>query len=104
MISLLSQGAKKVSFTARHPCVIAHKSFRLAPKPFLITRIDYNPSSSKNSTCPSGKLRIRKPWAIGRDFLYTLTLYNYPTPFSIENGHVSQWHINFETFNYSPEQ
>ena len=24
--------------------VLAHKSFQLAPKPFLISRIDYNPS------------------------------------------------------------
>ena len=39
--------------------VLAHKSFRLAPKPFLITRIDYSPSSSKNSTCPLGKLRTK---------------------------------------------
>ena len=41
----------------------AHKSFQLAPKPFLISRIDYNPSviwiSPKNSTCPSGKLRTK---------------------------------------------
>ena len=43
--------------------VLAHKSFQLAPKPFLISRIDYNPSviwiSQKNSTCPSGKLRTK---------------------------------------------
>ena len=43
--------------------VLAHKSFQLAPKPFLISRIDYNPSviwiSPKNSTCPSGKLRTK---------------------------------------------
>ena len=36
---------------------------KLAPKPFLITRIDYNPSviwiSPKNSTCLSGKLRTK---------------------------------------------
>ena len=41
--------------------VLAHESFQLAPKLFLISRIDYNPSiiwiSPKNSTCPSGKLR-----------------------------------------------
>ena len=40
--------------------VLAHKS---APKPFLISRIDYNPSviwfSPKHSTCPSGKLRTK---------------------------------------------
>ena len=40
---------------------LAHKSFQLAPKPFLISRIDYNPSviwiSPKHSTCLSGKLR-----------------------------------------------
>ena len=40
--------------------VLAHKSFQLAPKPFLIGRIDYNPSviwiSPKSSTCLSGKL------------------------------------------------
>ena len=43
--------------------VLAHKSFQLAPKPFLISRIDKNPSviwiSPKNSTCPSGKLRTK---------------------------------------------
>ena len=43
--------------------VLAHKSFQLAPKPFLIGRIDNNPSviwiSPKNSTCPSGKLRTK---------------------------------------------
>ena len=65
----LLQGAKKVSFTACHSgklqlaCTIAHKSFQLAPKPFLIGRIDNNPSviwiSPKNSTCPSGKLRTK---------------------------------------------
>ena len=42
---------------------LAHKSFQLAPKPFLISRIDYNPSviwiSQKNGTCPSGKLRTK---------------------------------------------
>ena len=38
-----SQGAKKVSFTVCH-LGIAHKSFQLAPKPLLISRIDYNPS------------------------------------------------------------
>ena len=36
------------------------KSFQLAPKPFFISRIDYNPSlswiSPKNCTFPSGKL------------------------------------------------
>ena len=33
--------------TIRASCsqhVLAHKSFQLAPKPFLISRIDYNPS------------------------------------------------------------
>ena len=34
-----------------------------SPKPFLISRIDYNPSviwiSLKNSACPSGKLRTK---------------------------------------------
>ena len=43
--------------------VLAHKSFQLVPKPFLISRIDYNPSviwiSPKNSTCLSGKLRTK---------------------------------------------
>ena len=43
--------------------ILAHKSFQLTPKPFLISRIDYNPSviwiSPKNSTCPSGKLRTK---------------------------------------------
>ena len=43
--------------------VLAHKSFQLAPKPFLISRIDYNPSViwifPKNSTCLSGKLRTK---------------------------------------------
>ena len=43
--------------------VLAHKSFQLAPKPFLINRIDYHPSviwiSPKNCTCPSGKLRTK---------------------------------------------
>ena len=40
-----------------------HKSFQLAPKPFLISRIDYSPSViwifPKNSTYPSGKLRTK---------------------------------------------
>ena len=40
---------------------LAHTSFQLAPKPCLISRIDYNPSvisiSPNNSTCPSGNLR-----------------------------------------------
>ena len=45
--------------------VLAHKSFQLTPKPFLISRIDYNPSviwisPQKKSTCPSGKLRTKK--------------------------------------------
>ena len=43
--------------------VLAHKWFQLAQKPFLISRIDYNPSviwiSPQNSTCPSGKLRTK---------------------------------------------
>ena len=43
--------------------VLAHKSFQLAPKPFLISRTDYNPPviwiSPKNSTCPLGKLRTK---------------------------------------------
>ena len=43
--------------------LLAHKSFQLAPKLFLISRIDYNPSviwiSQKNSTCPLGKLRTK---------------------------------------------
>ena len=42
--------------------VLAHKSFQLAPKLFLI-RIDYNPSVTgicpKNSTRQSGKLRTK---------------------------------------------
>ena len=42
------QGAKKVSFTVCHSGklehVLAHKSFQLTPKPFLICRIDYHPS------------------------------------------------------------
>ena len=43
--------------------VLANKSFQLAPKPFLISRIDYHPTviwiSQKHSTCPSGKLRTK---------------------------------------------
>ena len=43
--------------------VLAHKSFQLAPKLFLISRIDYNSSvigiCSKNSTCLSNKLRTK---------------------------------------------
>ena len=43
--------------------MLAHKSFQQALNPFLISRIDYNPSviwiSSKNSTCPLGKLRTK---------------------------------------------
>ena len=43
--------------------VLAHKSFQLAPKLFLISRIDYNPSVTgicpKNSTCLSSKLRTK---------------------------------------------
>ena len=43
--------------------VIALKSFQLAPKPFLMSRIDCNPSviwiCPKNSTCPSRKLRTK---------------------------------------------
>ena len=43
--------------------VLAHKSFQLALKPFLISRIDYYPSviwiAQKNSTCPLGKLRTK---------------------------------------------
>ena len=43
--------------------VLAHKSFHLVPKPFLISRINYNPSViwtfPKNSTCPLGKLRTK---------------------------------------------
>ena len=35
------QGAKKFSFTAGQ--AVASMSFQLAPKPFLISRIDYNP-------------------------------------------------------------
>ena len=42
---------------------VAHKSFQLAPKSLLISRIYYSPSviwiSQKNSTCPSGKLRTK---------------------------------------------
>ena len=42
--------------------VLAHKSFQLAPKPFLISSIDYNPCviwiPPKNSTC-QGKLRTK---------------------------------------------
>ena len=43
--------------------VLAHKSFQLARKPSLISRIEYNPSviwiSPQSSTCPSGKLRTK---------------------------------------------
>jgi len=50
--------------------VLAHKSFQLAPKPFLIGRIDNNPSviwiSPKNSTCPSGKLRTKNTSPIAK--------------------------------------
>ena len=43
---------------------VAHKSFQLAPKPLLISRIDYSPSviwisQKKNSSCLSGKLRTK---------------------------------------------
>ena len=64
---------------------LAHKSFQLAPKLFLISRIDYNPSvisiSPKNSTCPIGQVKnknhqpdskIHYPRAIGHNFLCTL--------------------------------
>ena len=84
------QGAKKVSFTACHlgklqlactrPQVIS-----TSPKPFLISRIDYNPSvigiSPQKSTCPWGKLKeknhqpnskIHQRRAIGHCFLCTL--------------------------------
>ena len=41
--------------------LLAHESFQLAPKPFLISRIDYNTSviwiSQKKFTCSSGKLK-----------------------------------------------
>ena len=50
--------------------VLAHKSFQLAPKPFLISRIDYNPCviwiSQTNSTCPSGKLRAKVTSSIAK--------------------------------------
>ena len=53
----------KESQLACHSHVLANKSFQLAPKPFLISRIDYHPSviwiSQKHSTCPSGKLRTK---------------------------------------------
>ena len=64
--SVKIQGAKKVSFTACHSgkrqlACTSPQVIQLAPKPFLISRIDYNPSviwiSQKNFTCPSGKLR-----------------------------------------------
>ena len=53
-----------------HVHVLANKSFQLAPKPFLISRIDCNPSviwiSPKNSTCPSGKLSTKITSAIAK--------------------------------------
>ena len=67
-VSILTQGARKsvlqpvigASFSYH---VLALKSFQLAPKPFLISRIDYNPSviwiSPQNSTFPSCKLKTK---------------------------------------------
>ena len=53
--------------------VLAHKSFQLTPKPFLISGIDHNPSvrqvKNKNHQ-PDNK--IHQPRAIRHNFLYTL--------------------------------
>ena len=65
------QGKSVLQPAIRASCsylALVHRSLQLAPKPFLISRIDYNPSviwiSQKNSTCPSGKLRkITRPIA-----------------------------------------
>ena len=50
--------------------VLAHKSFQLASKLFLISRIDCNPSvigiSPKNSTCSSGNLRTKITTSIAK--------------------------------------
>ena len=50
--------------------VLAHKSFQLAPKTLLISKIVYSPSviwiSPKNSTCPSGKLTTKIPSPIAK--------------------------------------
>ena len=48
-VSILTQGARKsvLQPAIQASCsyhVLALKSFQLAPKPFLISRIDYNPS------------------------------------------------------------
>ena len=57
---------RKSVFTACHLGKLACTSPQVistSPKPFLISRIDYNPSviwiSPKNSTCLSGKLRTK---------------------------------------------
>ena len=60
------QGAKKVIFTACHSgklkkALLAQMSFQLAPKAFwraeLISQLFFSLNSSKNITCPLGKLR-----------------------------------------------
>ena len=63
--------------------VLAHKSFQLVPKPFLISRIDHNPSviwiSPRNSTCLSGKLRTKITSPIAKS---TCPGLSYPTFFA----------------------
>ena len=77
--------------------VLVYKSFQLVPKPFLISRIDYNPSvicispPPPNSTCPSGKLRtkitspIENPLAPG-----------YRTRLSLHTGYFSLQRKRFD--------
>ena len=93
--------------------VLAHKSFQLAPKPFLISRIDYIPSviwiSPKNSTCPSGKLRTKitspiakstSPWLSDTTFFARQSLFNFKRKKAHSHERIRSWRIG-SAYHYS---
>ena len=82
--------------------VLAHKSFQLAPKPFLISRFDYNSSviwiSSKNSTCPSGKLLTKITSPIAKSTSHGLSDMTFFARWSWWTGYCNIIMISFFTY------